>query len=141
MRSIQLLRALCLVCAVSLATPKPAVATEPPHAAQLVAELTVQSIARSLEFYQKLGFAVARREKTFAELQWKDGHKLFLSEDSARRAAPEKPVMNLRIGVENVDAVWALAQAAQARVITTPGDRFYGERDFVICDPDGFGLR
>ena len=26
-------------------------------------------------------------------------------------------------------------------MIAPVGDRFYGERDFLIVDPDGFGLR
>jgi hypothetical protein len=40
-----------------------------------------------------------------------------------------------------VDDLWTKAQELKARVITPIGDRFYGERDFLIADPDGFGLR
>jgi uncharacterized glyoxalase superfamily protein PhnB len=113
----------------------------PPHAAQLAAELSVRDLAASRAFYEQLGFRPAHVEKNFVELQWIDGHKLFLSESKARERAASKPVVNLRIGVADVDASWARARAMNAKVITPIGDRFYGERDFLIADPDGFGLR
>jgi uncharacterized glyoxalase superfamily protein PhnB len=113
----------------------------PPHAAQLVAEFTVQDLAKSRAFYEQLGFRTTHQEKTFAELQWQDDHKLFLSQNATSAARPAKPVVNLRIGVADVDAHWKRAQGIGARVITPIGDRFYGERDFLIADPDGFGLR
>lgn len=112
----------------------------PPHSAQLVAEFSVSDLAASRIFYEKLGFRVAHAEKTFLELQWSDGHKLFLSQ-SKTGTRPAKPIVNLRVGVANVDGYWKRAQTIGAKVITPIGDRFYHEREFLIADPDGFGLR
>lgn len=113
----------------------------PPASAQLVAEFSVKDLAKSRQFYEALGFKVTHTEKTFLELQWSDGHKLFLSESREAGSAPAKPAVNIRIGVAKVDDYWKKAQETKARVITPIGDRFYGERDFLISDPDGFGLR
>ena len=134
MRSFVVLAAFCLLsaCATKLT---------PPHSAQLVAEFSVRDLSASRAFYEKLGFRAAHVEKTFVELQWIDGHKLFLSESRSRRSMPAKPSVNLRVGVADVNQYWARAHAMNARVITPVGDRFYGERDFLIADPDGFGLR
>jgi uncharacterized glyoxalase superfamily protein PhnB len=113
----------------------------PPASAQLVAEFTVKDLARSRAFYEALGFKTTHVEKTFLELQWIDGHKLFLSESKDAPAQSGKPTINIRIGVAKADEHWKKAQVLKARVITPIGDRFYGERDFLIADPDGFGLR
>ena len=126
-------------------TPSPTAtaspASTPPHEAQLVAEFSVTNLAASRAFYESLGFKTAHAEKKFLELQWIDGHKLFLSESGPGSARPDKPTVNLRVGVANADEYWKRAQAVKARVVTPIGDRFYGERDFLIADPDGFGLR
>ena len=113
----------------------------PPANAQLVAEFSVRDLAKSRAFYEALGFKVTHTEKTFLELQWSDGHKLFLSESKGAGPVPDKPVINIRIGVAKVDDHWTKAQELKAKVISPVGDRFYGERDFLIADPDGFGLR
>lgn len=135
MRLLALLSVLtfCAGCA----TPK----NTPPPSAQLVAEFSVRDLAASRAFYEKLGFRVTHQEKTFAELQWRDGHKLFLSENKTPRPSAKHPVVNLRVGVADVDAHWLCARGANARLVTPIGDRFYGERDFLIADPDGYGLR
>ena len=126
------------LCAVSSwAEPPPT----PPANAQLVAEFSVQDLEKSRAFYEALGFRVAHTEKTFLELQWSDGHKLFLTQSKDAKPNSGKPTINIRIGVAKVDEHWKKAQDLKARVITPIGDRFYGERDFLIADPDGFGLR
>jgi uncharacterized glyoxalase superfamily protein PhnB len=113
----------------------------PPASAQLVAEFSVRDLAKSRGFYEALGFKVTHAEKTFLELQWFDGHKLFLSETKDAASVPAKPVINIRIGVAKVDDYWKKVQELKVKVIASVGDRFYGERDFLITDPDGFGLR
>jgi len=129
---------LCAVLATRVEAKEPPI---PPALAQLVAEFSVRDLAKSRAFYEALGFKVTHTEKTFLELQWVDGHKLFLSESKDAKPVPEKPVINIRIGVAKVDDHWTKVQELKARVITPIGDRFYGERDFLIVDPDGFGLR
>ena len=108
-------------------------------AAQFVIEVAVRDIQRSVAFYTALGFSLSRRTSGFAVLQWHD-QLLFL--DEQKDLAPSDSVRaNLRILVDDVDAIWGLAQRLQLRIHQTIGNRYYGLRDFTILDPDGFGLR
>jgi catechol 2,3-dioxygenase-like lactoylglutathione lyase family enzyme len=115
---------------------------------QLVCEVVVRDIKRSVAFYRSLGFEVLRDAGDFVELTWED-HRLFLAEVSAfqgggpaERVQPaEFPVANVRVMVPNVDDCWKVAGDIRAPVVVPIGDRYYGLRDFTIADPDGFGIR
>lgn len=115
---------------------------------QLVTEIVVSDIRRSVDFYRRLGFELLRDGGDFVELTWED-HRLFLAELSAFRdvqavaagAPPRFPVANVRVMVPNVDEYWRLANEIGARIIIPIADRYYGLRDFTIADPDGFGVR
>jgi len=115
---------------------------------QLVTEIVVSDIRRSTEFYCRLGFSLLRDGGDFVELTW-DNHRLFLAERSAFRdvdhgelpAPPQFPLANIRVMVPKVDDHWQLANQIGARIIAPIADRYYGLRDFIIADPDGFGIR
>ena len=115
---------------------------------QLVAEIVVSDMARSVTFYRRLGFELLRDGGDFVELTW-ENHRLFLAEASAFRndlattltTPPPFPLANVRVMVANVDDYWVLATDIGARIIIPIADRYYGLRDFTIADPDGFGIR
>lgn len=115
---------------------------------QLVTEIVVRDIRRSVEFYGRLGFELLRDSGDFVELTWED-HRLFLAELSAFRDArgvalatpPPFPLANVRVMVPNVDDYWKLVNEIGAQIIVPVADRYYGLRDFTIADPDGFGVR
>jgi catechol 2,3-dioxygenase-like lactoylglutathione lyase family enzyme len=115
---------------------------------QLVTEIVVRDMRRSIDFYRALGFELLRDGGDFMELTWED-HRLFLAEPSAFHdikdvdlpARPAFPIANVRVMVPNVDDYWRLANEIGAPVIVPIADRYYGLRDFVIADPDGFGVR
>jgi catechol 2,3-dioxygenase-like lactoylglutathione lyase family enzyme len=115
---------------------------------QLVTEIVVRDIRRSVDFYGRLGFTLLRDGGDFVELTWED-HRLFLAEISAFRdvqgvalaAPPQFPLANVRVMVPNVDEQWRVANEIGARIVIPIADRYYGLRDFTIADPDGFGVR
>ena len=115
---------------------------------QLVTEIVVRDIGRSTEFYRVLGFELLRDGGDFVELTWED-HRLFLAELSAFHEVfgvelPEPqpfPLANIRVMVPDVDEHWRLANEMGARIIVPIADRYYGLRDFMIADPNGFGVR
>ena len=115
---------------------------------QLVTEIVVKDIKRSVDFYRRLGFKLLRDGGDFVELTWED-HRLFLAELSAFRDAhdaalpttPKFPLANVRVMVRNVDEYWKLVDEIGAQIIIPLDDRYYGLRDFTIADPDGFGVR
>jgi catechol 2,3-dioxygenase-like lactoylglutathione lyase family enzyme len=115
---------------------------------QLVTEIVVRDMKRSVGFYRALGFELLRDGGDFVELTWED-HRLFLAELSAfqgvERVVPAPPQLfpsaNVRVMVPDVDRYWGLANDLGLRIVVPIGDRYYGLRDFTIADPDGFGVR
>jgi catechol 2,3-dioxygenase-like lactoylglutathione lyase family enzyme len=115
---------------------------------QLVTEILVADISRSVAFYRRLGFELARDAGDFVELSW-EGHLLFLAElsafgDASGAALPGRPAFppaNVRVMVPDVDRHWRLANELSAEIAVPIDDREYGLRDFTIRDPDGFGIR
>ena len=115
---------------------------------QLITEIVVRDIRKSVDFYRRLGFAMFRDGGDFVELTWEE-HRLFLAQPSAFAGVDEVqlpatapfPPGNIRVMVLRVDDYWKLASEMNARVIVPIGDRYYGLRDFTIADPDGFGIR
>jgi catechol 2,3-dioxygenase-like lactoylglutathione lyase family enzyme len=107
---------------------------------QLVVELLVRDLQRSLAFYRALGFDLLRQEPTFAVLAWEE-HRLFLDQKPDLPTPPALPVMNVRVMVPDVDRVWERVNALGLRVVAPIADHAYRLRDFTIADPDGFGVR
>jgi catechol 2,3-dioxygenase-like lactoylglutathione lyase family enzyme len=107
---------------------------------QLVVELSVGNLTRSVSFYRGLGFDLVREEERFAVLAW-EGHQLFLQQADHLTEPAATAVINLRVMVPDVDQFWQRATELGPRIIVPIGDRRYGLRDFTIADPDGFELR
>lgn len=109
-------------------------------AEQLVVEIMVRDLNRSIAFYSALGFTLERRDAGFAALRW-EGRRLFLDECSDLPPCSGPARANVRILTGDVDSVWAVAQTLGLTVERPIADRYYGLRDFTVLDPDGFGLR
>jgi len=108
--------------------------------AQLVVEVMVKDITRSLGFYQALGFEIERSCETFAVLRW-DNNYLFLAQMKAQSVSSNTLLANVRVIVPDVDLAWQRATSLGADVETPLTEQVYGLRDFTIRDPDGFGIR
>src|ERR1051325_3887799 len=85
---------------------------------QLVVELLVRDLERSVKFYQSLGFQVLRKDATFASLTWED-HRLFMDQKTGLPEPPAMPAMNVRVMVADVDQVWQHVTSLGLR-ITAP---------------------
>jgi catechol 2,3-dioxygenase-like lactoylglutathione lyase family enzyme len=107
---------------------------------QLVMAVFVRQLDKSIEFYRRLGFNLARTDNGFAALSW-EGHMLFLVEKPDLPPTPEFPRANLRIMVPDVEHYYTLVQEMGARIVDPIADRSYGLREFTFTDPDGFVIR
>lgn len=108
-----------------------------PPQRQLVVVVYVTDLAKSLEFYEKLGFVRERVDDGFAVVSW-EGCEFFLDQQPERSYGGQA---NVRIMVPDVDRYWLLAREIGATVLTQLMPRYYGLKDFTVLDPDGFGLR
>jgi len=109
-------------------------------------EFFVRDVERSVAFYtERLGFTVLRQEPDFAVVALGQSHVLLAAEAHTSRAlldaGPRGIGLNVRIMVDDVDALYRRAKAGGVPVTQEIADRSYGLRDFIVADPDGFCLR
>lgn len=111
------------------------------HAPELVVEVFVRDLDRSLAFYDGLGFELERRTGGFAVLHWQG--RLWFLDERPDLPAPADDVerANVRVMVPDVDAIWRRVRDLGLPVAAPIADRHYGLRDFTVRDPDGFGIR
>ncbi len=110
-------------------------------------EFFVTALETSLDFYtERLGFRLIRREAGFGVVALGDAHVLLAVPDHPKvrtwlAAGRRGAGVNIRIMVDDVDAMYRRATAGDGTVAFDIGDRAYGLRDFMIADPDGYLLR
>jgi catechol 2,3-dioxygenase-like lactoylglutathione lyase family enzyme len=91
--------------------------------AQLVIEVYVRDIDRSLHFYRALGFELMRQTGGFAVLSWA-GHLLFLDEHVDLPDLSGRERANVRVMVPDVDALWQRVRALGAMISAPIADRY-----------------
>jgi catechol 2,3-dioxygenase-like lactoylglutathione lyase family enzyme len=108
------------------------------RSAQLVTEVVVPELDRTVAFLVALGFRVERATPTFAVLRWEDAY-LFVAENT--QAQIEQRWVGIRIMVPSVDAMMQKVADLGGRVRTSIVDQPYGLRDFVVLAPGGLDVR
>jgi uncharacterized glyoxalase superfamily protein PhnB len=117
-------------------------------ASGLAPELFVRDLVASIRFYEEgLGFDVVRQDQEFAVLSLGAARiQLVLADESVASvkawldAGPRGVGVNIRIIVDDVDALYERARRRGVPIIREIDDRFYELRDFTVGDPDGFVL-
>lgn len=122
--------------------------------APVAPEFFVRDVDASIEFYvDKLGFALVRADPEgdgrhgFAVLARGDAEFMFVHESAlgpGNRAAlpyPRAAGVDIRLMVDDVDAVYASVREHGVNVVLSLDDRPYGLRDFIISDADGYRIR
>jgi catechol 2,3-dioxygenase-like lactoylglutathione lyase family enzyme len=117
-------------------------------------EFFVRDVDASVAFYvDVLGFTLIRADasaegkRTFAVLvrgaaEFMLAHEAFLG--SATRESlpyPRAAGVDIRLMVDDVDAVYTSVVAAGGKIVLPVKDQEYGLRDFIVGDPDGFRIR
>jgi len=128
--------------------------TDPREFAACAPELFVPDVDASVGFYtQTLGFELLRADPPGAEgrcdfaVVARGGAMIMLADERMLRGRgdpigePRGRGIDVRVMADDVDALYVALQQAGANIIAPLRDRPYGLRDFVVRDPDGFGLR
>ena len=109
-------------------------------------EFFVRDVAASVRFYvESLGFVVLRQETDFAAVALGESHVLLAAEQHTSSellaAGPRGVGLNVRIMVDDVDAVYERCTKGGVPIVRGIVSQYYGLRDFIMADPDGFMIR
>ena len=109
--------------------------------------LTVDDLARSIAFYEALGFTVGEK--------WEDNGKMVaamvkagdleigLNQDDWKKGRDRQKGLGTRLNIEtanNIDEIAARAKAAGLKLDVEPFDTPWKTRQFELTDPTGFKL-
>jgi uncharacterized glyoxalase superfamily protein PhnB len=108
----------------------------------VVPMIHVPNVSATVAWYNSIGFIVVRRNEEDGETNWA---KLSFEDSEVMLNAGGKPStehrreVDLYITIDNVDD-WYRRLKDQVQVVKDPYDTFYGMREFIIRDNNGFWL-
>ena len=112
-----------------------------PRLTSFAPQFLVEDLARSIAYYQKLGFAFGEPWEGFYAIGQLDGLELHLKE--APKDGPERQHrrdhehLDAAAGVDGIEAFYARCVANGAQIIKPLAATEWGTKDFYIEDPDG----
>ena len=121
--------------------------TEPLTAKSLLPGYTVDDLAKSVAFYEALGFTVAQRWEdngTLLAVMLQAGQlQLGLNQDDWKKGRDRQKGIGCRLNIEtaqNIDAIAAQVKAAGITLDVEPFDTQWKTRQFELTDPSGYKL-
>jgi catechol 2,3-dioxygenase-like lactoylglutathione lyase family enzyme len=116
-------------------------ATTKPRLTSLAPQFLVDDLARSIAYYQKVGFTFGEPWDGFYAIGLLDGLELHLKEAptdaDARRHRRESEHLDAAAGVDGIEAFHAQCTANGVTIIKPLAATAWGTKDFYIEDPDG----
>ena len=117
------------------------------NATNVVPSLTVDDIAKSLAFYETLGFIVKDRWEENGTLMYamlQSGRlQVGLNQDDWKKGRDRSKGLGVRLHIEtaqHVDEIAARVKAAGITLDAEPFDTPWKTRQFELTDPSGFKL-
>jgi catechol 2,3-dioxygenase-like lactoylglutathione lyase family enzyme len=113
-----------------------------PRLTSLAPQFLVDDLARSMAYYQKLGFAFGEPWGGFYAIGERDGLELHLKEapknsaERQHRRAHEH--LDAAAGVDGIDAFYEECIAHGVRILKPLTATAWGTKDFYVEDPDGY---
>lgn len=111
--------------------------------------LYVSNPVKSARFYQDLGFLPSKEAQDISEVRLNWFKIQFVDQDSAKEnpeftkeafADPKGSGLYIYISVENVDEYYQQLKSKNIETSSEPRDWSWGNREFVVRDPDGYKL-
>jgi catechol 2,3-dioxygenase-like lactoylglutathione lyase family enzyme len=113
-----------------------------PRLTSFAPQFLVDDLARSIAYYQRLGFTFGEPWDGFYAIGTRDGFELHLKE-AAKSVAEryhrrEHEHLDAAAGVEDIEAFYAQCVANGATILKPLAATAWGTKDFYIEDPDGY---
>ena len=116
--------------------------TRQPRVTSFAPQFLVGDLARSMAFYQKLGFTFGEPWDGFYAIGELDGLELHLKEapknDADRQYRREHEHLDAAAGVDGVEAFYTRCVANGVTILRPLTATAWGTKDFYIEDPDGY---
>ena len=113
-----------------------------PRVTSLAPQFLVADLARSIAYYEKLGFTFGGPWRGFYAIGTRDGLELHLKEapksDAERQHRREHGHLDAAAGVDGIEAFYAHCVANGVTVVKPLAVTAWGTKDFYIEDPDGY---
>ena len=113
-----------------------------PRLTSLAPQLLVDDLARSMTYYQKLGFTFGEPWDGFYAIGELDGLELHLKvapkNDAERRRRREQEHLDAAAGVDGIEAFYERCIANGVTILRPLAATAWGTKDFYVEDPDGY---
>jgi len=113
-----------------------------PRLTSLAPQFLVDDLARSIVYYEKLGFTFGAPWDGFYAIGLLDGLELHLKEApknaDERRHRRANEHLDAAAGVDGIEAFYAQCMASGATIIRPLEATPWGTKDFYVEDPDGY---
>ncbi len=100
----------------------------------------VPDVAATVDWYEKLGFSVEDSNEEDGVLDWARlcfGESYVMFNAGGRPSDAPRREVDLYVCVDEVDGFYA-SEKERLRIVEEPHDTFYGMREFVARDLNGF---
>jgi len=112
-----------------------------PRLTSLAPQLLVDDLARSIAYYQKLGFTFGEPWEGFYAIGHLDGLELHLKKapknPDARRLRRDNEHLDAAAGVDGIEAFFSQCVANGVTILKPLAPTEWGTKDFYVEDPDG----
>ena len=112
-----------------------------PRVTSLAPQFLVDALARSIAYYERLGFTFGEPWEGFYAIGTKDGLELHLKKapkgDAERQFRREHEHLDAAGGVDGIEEFYAQCVANGATILRPLAATEWGTKDFYIEDPDG----
>ena len=113
-----------------------------PRLTSFAPQFLVDHLARSISYYQRLGFTFGEPWQGFYAIGVRDGLELHLKEapkiDADRQYRRDHEHLDAAAGVDGIEAFYAKCVANGLTILRPLGPTAWGTKDFTIEDPDGY---
>ncbi|HJQ11627.1 MAG TPA: VOC family protein [Gemmatimonadaceae bacterium] len=117
-------------------------ATTQPRLTSFAPQFLVDDLARSMSYYEKLGFTFGDPWEGFYAIGTLDGLELHLKEapknKAERQHRRDNEHLDAAAGVDGIEVFYEQCVANGATILRPLADTEWGTRDFYIEDPDGY---
>ena len=108
----------------------------------VVPMIDVPDVRATVDWYTSIGFRLDRQNEEDGEINWAKltfGNSEVMFQSGGKASTERRREVDLYITTENVDEVYRRFKD-RVQIVEDPHDTFYGMREFIIRDFNGFWI-